>query len=173
MNTDVHFSSNTDNWSTPEDFFQKLDEEFGFDLDPCASHENHKCDQYFTKEDDGLSQDWSDHTVFMNPPYGEPENVCRPNCKKKTCKERDHCCTEYVPGIIDWMKQAHTFAHAGAATVVCLVPSRTDTKWWHENVIEPGYEVRFVKGRLKFGGCKNSAPFPSAVVVMRNGKEKS
>ena len=119
-------------------FFDRLDAEFGFDLDVCASPENAKCTIYFTKEDDGLSRDWTG-VVWMNPPYGRE--------------------------IGRWLKKANESAKDNGATVVCLVPARTDTNWWHEYVIQ--HEVRFVRGRLKFGDAKNSAPFPSAVVVIR------
>lgn len=134
----VHFSSKTDLHETPQEFFNKLDEEFNFTLDVCATSENAKCPTYYTKEMDGLSQEWSG-TVWMNPPYGRE--------------------------IGKWMKKANQSALSGA-TVVCLVPSRTDTNWWHTYAIQ--HEVRFVRGRLKFGGAKNSALFPSAVVIMRN-----
>lgn len=137
----VHFSSATDLWTTPQDFFDKLDEEFHFTLDVCATVDNHKCDTFFTKETDGLKQDWKG-TVWMNPPYGRE--------------------------IKTWMKKAHESAIAGA-TVVCLVPARTDTVWWHSYCI--GWTVRFIKGRLKFGGHKNSAPFPSAVIIMEGQNE--
>ena len=134
----VHFSSKTDLWSTPQDFYDKLDSEFNFTLDPCATHENHKTDKYFTIESDSLEQDWSHDTIFMNPPYGRV--------------------------IGDWMKKASQ----SNTTVVCLVPSRTDTRWWHDYVIDTGAEVRFIKGRLKFGGQKNNAPFPSAIIIYRS-----
>lgn len=135
----VHFSSETDQWSTPQDFYDSLDKEFHFNLDPCATKENAKCAEFYTREDDGLSKDWAG-VVFMNPPYGRE--------------------------IGKWMKKADYEVKRGfASVVVCLVPARTDTRWWHDYAI--GYEVRFIKGRLKFGGNKNSAPFPSAVVVMR------
>lgn len=134
----VHFSSKTDLHATPQPFFDKLNEEFPFTLDVCANDDNYKCEQYFTKEVDGLAQDWTGNTVWMNPPYGRE--------------------------IGRWMKKAHESAQDGT-TVVCLVPARTDTKWWHDYAIQ--HEVRFVKGRLKFGNATNSAPFPSAVVVMR------
>lgn len=137
----VHFSSKTDLWSTPQDFFNKLDDEFGFTLDPCATPENAKCDKYFTIEDDGLAQDWSGERVFMNPPYGRE--------------------------IGKWVKKASE----SNTLVVCLVPARTDTRWWHDYVIGGGAEVRFIKGRLKFGGSSNSAPFPSAVVIFNQGKD--
>ena len=140
----VHFSSATDLHATPQEFFDKLNAEFGFTLDVCATSENAKCFNYFTKEQDGLAKNWfsaaSGGSVWMNPPYGRE--------------------------IGRWMEKANEAAKEGA-TVVCLVPARTDTKWWHECAIQ--HEVRFIRGRLKFGDAKNSAPFPSAVIVMRSG----
>lgn len=133
----VHFSSATDLWATPRDFFDKLNDEFSFEVDVCANDENAKCSKYFTKEQDGLAQDWKG-ICWMNPPYGREIGA--------------------------WMKKADESARGGAV-VVCLVPARTDTRWWHEYAIK--HEVRFIRGRLKFGDAKNSAPFPSAVVVMR------
>jgi site-specific DNA-methyltransferase (adenine-specific) len=133
---DIHFSSKTDLWYTPRDFFDKLNRIYSFDLDPCATHENAKCEMYFTKEQDGLKQDWSGHKVFMNPPYGRV--------------------------IKDWMKKAYESSLNGAL-VVCLVLARTDTFWWHEYAMKG--RIEFIRGRLKFGGCDNAAPFPSAVVV--------
>jgi len=131
----VHFSSETDNWATPQDFFDKLDAKFGFTLDPCASTANHKAPLFYTEEDDGLSQSWDNERVFMNPPYGR--------------------------AIGNWMKKASE----SDALVVCLVPARTDTRWWHDYVVDGGGDVTFLKGRLKFGGAATSAPFPSAVVI--------
>ena len=120
-------------------FYDKLNEEFHFTLDPCASTENAKCMKFYTKEQDGLAQDWSGERVFMNPPYGKTIGL--------------------------WMRKARVM---GTVTlVVCLVHARTDTRWWHENVEKIATEVRFIKGRLKFGGSKNSAPFPSAVVIYK------
>ena len=136
----VHFSSRTDLWSTPQDFFDPLHAEFGFTLDVCATPQNAKCARYFTKDKDGLRQPWSG-VIWMNPPYGKEIGA--------------------------WMRKAHESA-LGGAVVVCLVPSRTDTRWWHEYAAK--WEVRFIRGRLKFGDAKNSAPFPSAVVVMRKAK---
>lgn len=131
----VHFSSKTDLWYTPQEFFNKYNEKYNFTLDVCATDENAKCKNYFTEEIDGLSQDW-EGVCWMNPPYG------------RTIKQ--------------WMKKAYESSLTGA-TVVCLVPSRTDTNWWHDYAMKG--EIEFIKGRLKFGGSKNSAPFPSAVVV--------
>jgi phage N-6-adenine-methyltransferase len=135
MNTDLHFSSQTDLWSTPQDFFDKLNAEFVFQVDVCATSENAKCPKFFTKEQDALSKDWAG-ICWMNPPYGR--------------------------AIKHWVKKAYESSLDGA-TIVCLLPARTDTAWWHDYVIKG--EVRFIRGRLKFGGHKNSAPFPSAVVV--------
>lgn len=136
----VHFSSKTDLWATPADFFNRYDAVYGFDLDVCATPENAKCVDYFTKEQDGLKQDWSG-TCWMNPPYGRE--------------------------IKQWMKKAYESSLKGA-TVVCLVPARTDTAWWHDYAMKGSIE--FIRGRLKFGNAVNSAPFPSAVVVFK-GRE--
>ncbi|WP_349290994.1 DNA N-6-adenine-methyltransferase [Brevibacillus sp. NL20B1] len=144
MNTDVMFSSATDLWPTPQDFFDELNREFHFTLDPCATHDNAKCSTYFTKEDDGLVQEWAPHTVFMNPPYGRE--------------------------IKRWMQKAYEESLKGA-TVVCLVPARTDTAWFHDYVYGKA-EIRFVRGRLKFGNAQNSAPFPSMIVIYRGKKEE-
>ena len=135
------FTSNTDMWATPLDFFIKLNEEFNFETDVCAIESNAKCKKFFTPEIDGLKQEWTG-VCWMNPPYGR--------------------------GIGEWIKKAYESSLNGA-TVVCLIPSRTDTKWWHDYCMKG--EVRLVKGRLKFGDSKNSAPFPSAVVIFsKNAK---
>ena len=134
---DVHFSSKTDLWYTPEDFYQKYNSVYNFETDVCATDENAKCEKYFTEEIDGLSQKW-EGVCWMNPPYGRT--------------------------ISKWMKKAYESSLEGA-TVVCLVPARTDTNWWHDYAMNGSIE--FIKGRLKFGGSKNSAPFPSAVVVFK------
>lgn len=138
MNTNVMFSSATDDWETPQSFFNDLDNEFHFTLDVCATDTNAKCPNYFTRDQDGLSKKWRGNICWMNPPYGKTISL--------------------------WMQKAYEESLDGA-TVVCLVPARTDTKWWHEYCMKG--EIRFVRGRLKFGGCKNSAPFPSAVVIFR------
>lgn len=134
----LHFSSESAEWPTPQPFFDGLNAEFGFTLDPCCTHASAKCTSYFTAEDDGLAQPWAPHRVFMNPPYGRTIGA--------------------------WMRKAYEESKSGAL-VVCLVPSRTDTVWWHDYAARG--EVRFVRGRLKFGGHKNSAPFPSAVVIFK------
>ena len=119
----------------PRRLYQKYNDVFNFETDVCATHENAKCANYYTEETNGLSQNWKG-ICWMNPPYG------------RTIKQ--------------WMKKAYESSLTGA-TVVCLVPARTDTKWWHDYAMKG--DIEFIKGRLKFGGSKNSAPFPSAVVV--------
>ena len=139
MNTAVMFSSKTDEWSTPQDFFDELNKEFDFTLDPCATPENAKCEKYYTKEDDGLKQDWSGETVFCNPPYGR--------------------------AIKDWVKKCYEESKKPNTTVVMLIPARTDTSYFHDYIYHKAKEIRFIRGRLKFGNAKNSAPFPSMVVI--------
>ena len=140
----VHFSSETNEWATPQALFNALDREFNFTLDPCSDGINAKCQKYFTIEDDGLAQDWFNDTVFMNPPYGRE--------------------------IPKWIQKAYEESRKGA-TVVGLIPSRTDTRYWHEYIMKAD-EVRFIKGRIKFGGSKQSAPFPSCIVVFKpNGTD--
>jgi len=137
------YSSNTDEWETPQEFYDRLDKEFHFNLDPCATPQNAKAPRFFTKRDNGLAQEWRG-SVFMNPPYGRE--------------------------IGKWVKKAYEEAQKGA-TVVCLLPARTDTRWWHEYCMRAS-EIRLVRGRLRFGGSKNSAPFPSAVVIFKQGEHE-
>ena len=139
MNTKLMFSSKTDLWSTPQEFYNKLNEEFNFNLDPCATNENHKCEKYFTIDDDGLKQNWQGHRVFCNPPYG------------RVLKE--------------WVQKCYEESLKPNTTVVMLIPARTDTIYFHKYIYNISKEIRFIKGRLKFGDCKNSAPFPSMVIV--------
>ncbi|OHB70490.1 MAG: adenine methyltransferase [Planctomycetes bacterium RBG_13_63_9] len=133
----MHFRSDSAEWATPQDLFDRLNREFGFELDVCATPENAKCARYFTRERNGLRQTWGG-VCWCNPPYGRT--------------------------VGDWMHKAWESAQAGA-TVVCLVPARTDTAWWHDRCASA--EVRFLKGRLHSGGARNGAPFPSAIVVFR------
>lgn len=137
----VMFSSKSDTWETPQDFFDLLDAEFHFNLDVCALPENTKCAAYYTPEMDGLHQPWYGR-CWCNPPYGRSVNK--------------------------WVRKGYLASQEGAL-VVMLLPGRTDTKWFHDYIYGKA-EVRFVRGRLKFGGAKNSAPFPSMVVIFR-GKE--
>lgn len=140
MNNDLMFSSKTDQWATPQDFFDKLNEEFHFTLDPCADDTNHKCEKYFTKEQDGLQQDWKGETVFCNPPYGKE--------------------------IKEWVKKCRDEAKKPNTVCVMLIPARTDTKWFHGYVYNQA-EIRFVNKRLKFGDNTKPAPFPSLVVIFK------
>lgn len=141
MKTDVLFSSKDDRWDTPQEFFDALDKEFGFTLDPCADEFNHKCEKYFTEADDGLSQDWGGEVVFCNPPYGRAVSL--------------------------WVEKAFNEVYAGnCPCCVMLIPARTDTQYFHRFIYHKA-EVRFIKGRIKFGESKNNAPFPSMIVIYK------
>jgi phage N-6-adenine-methyltransferase len=156
MNTAVMFGKATDEWATPQDCFDRLDAEFGFVLDVAATRANRKCHEYlgpdheFERFRDALSMVGWHHApsgpCWMNPPYSK--------------------CLAFIA-------RAAMEASCGVTTVA-LVPSRTDTRWWHAYVWDAekhrpraGVELRFIKGRLKFGNSENSAPFPSVVIVFR------
>ena len=141
MNTQVMFSSKSDMWETPQDFFDKINKEFHFSCDVCAIPENAKCEKFFSPEIDGLKQEWAG-CCWCNPPYGRE--------------------------IGKWVEKAYTASTLGA-TVVMLLPARTDTKWFHEYIYNKA-EIRFIKGRLKFGNSKTAAPFPSMVVIFNNAE---
>jgi phage N-6-adenine-methyltransferase len=142
MMNDVFYSSNTCNWSTPNNLFLELDNTFHFTTDVCAEPSNSKCAHFYSPEINGLNQKWTG-TCFMNPPYGREISL--------------------------WIKKAYESSLSGT-TVVCLIPARTDTKWWHKYVMKG--EIHFIEGRLKFGNAWNNAPFPSVIVVFRPPSEK-
>ena len=141
------FSSKSDMWGTPGGFFEKLNQKYKFTLDACASKENHKCEKYYTIEDDGLSKSWVNEVVFVNPPYSD---------------------------VGKWVAKAYYESANNGATVAMLIPSRTDTKYWHDYIMNAANKIYFIKGRLKFenGSHKvsHSAPFPSALVVFDLGR---
>jgi phage N-6-adenine-methyltransferase len=147
----VHFKSKSVEWSTPQDEFDKLNAEFHFTLDVCAVAENAKCSKFYSPEQDGLMQPWTG-VCFMNPPYG-----------KGKC------------GIEPWVCKAYEASLYGA-TVVALIPSRTDTYWWHRYVTRAAH-IQLLPGRIKFEGQKNgrkdSAPFPSALVIFKPTQNKT
>lgn len=134
------FSSQKEDWETPQWLFDKLDQEFHFTIDVCADITNNKCNRYYTELDNGLIQDWSNEIVWCNPPYGRK--------------------------IGDWVKKASEVD----TTVVMLLPARTDTRWFHKYIYNQA-EIRFIKGRLKFGNSINSAPFPSMIVIFGRKKD--
>lgn len=140
----VLFSKQSDEWETPQDLFDKLNTEFDFNLDPCATDENHKCDLYFTQEQNGLDVSWGGHSVFCNPPYSQ---------------------------IGKWVEKSYREGCKDNTVVVLLIPARTDTRYFH-NFIQHRAEIRFIKGRLKFGESENSAPFPSMIVIFRGPYSK-
>lgn len=130
------------NWRTPQPFFEVLNKEFEFNLDPCADDLNAKCLNYYTEEDNGLEKDWTGHTVFVNPPYGRE--------------------------IGKWVKKCYEESLKPNTKVVMLIPSRTDTTYFHDYILGKA-EIRFLKGRIKFWDDDNNpqdpAPFPSMIVV--------
>jgi phage N-6-adenine-methyltransferase len=134
------YNGNGREWRTPPEIFDPLNAEFSFTLDPCSTHENHLCSDYFTEDTDGLRQDWSDRRVFMNPPYGRE--------------------------IYAWTKKARL----AGSLVVALLPASTDLAWWHEDVLGANAEVRFIRGRVRFltdGPYRASGFFASVVVIWR------
>lgn len=138
-------SSNTNEWYTPIDLFKKLDDEFNFNLDPCCTKESAKCKNFYTIEDSGLIQDWKGKTVFVNPPYGRAIKFWIEKCYKESLKKD--------------------------TIIVALIPARTDTSYWHDFIFNKAIDIRFLRGRIKFGKPDNtksdSAPFPSAVIVWK------
>ena len=133
-------SSKSNEWATPQKFFDFLNEGYGFTLDPCATEENAKCKKFYTLADDGLSKNWDNEIVFMNPPYGGHTR--------------------------DWLQKASEQRHKGTTTV-CLIVSSTDRSYWHEIINKEADEILFLRGRIKFGGKKTTAPFASALVIFK------
>lgn len=144
------FSSASDEWSTPQKLFDELNDEFKFTLDPCATAENAKCKKFYTKADNGLRLSWKGERVFCNPPYSKNQ-------------------------IGLWLEKATVGKLDDGTFSVFLIPARTDTRWFHYYIWDKYYhrpyiyieQLRFLKGRLKFGDSKNSAPFPSMIVIFR------
>lgn len=141
--SDGLFSSRTDEWATPQSLYDELNREFNFTLDPCATSSNAKCERYFTKEQDGLKQSWAGEIVFCNPPYGKMMSK--------------------------WVEKCHQ--ESAGATVVMLIPARTDTRYFHEFIYKK-HEVRFIRGRLRYNDGRGQSPFPSMIVVMRPSDTK-
>ena len=145
-------STGKDDWETPKDFYEKLDDEFHFTLDPCCTHESAKCEKHYTKNDDGLSKDWSGEIVFCNPPYSKNGNQDA------------------------WVKKCYTESLKPNTTVVALLPARTDTNRFHDCILGKA-EIRFIRGRLVFevdgkpligkNGRPQPAPFPSMICIWR------
>lgn len=138
----VHYSSKTVEWSTPQPLFDRLNAEFAFTLDAAATKENAKCARFYTKAENGLFQPWDDECVFVNPPYGHT--------------------------VGKWVEKMAT---GNARVCVGLLAARTDTQWFHNYVVHCT-EVRFLKGRLKFGGSFYPAPFPLMICVWHPGMDK-
>lgn len=132
----------SDEWETPQAFFDLLNKEFHFTLDAAASDENHKCDKYYTINTNGLIHSWKGETVWINPPYGRQY----PN----------------------WVKKAYQESEDNEVKSVLLIPARPDSRIWHDYIFPRAYEIRFIRGRLQFSNYNNSAKYPSAVIVFWN-----
>lgn len=140
------YQNSSDEWSTPQDLFDQLDAEFHFTVDAAASDENHKCDRYYTKEQDGLVQDWGGEVVWCNPPYGKSQ------CRLWVEKAYRECC------------------RTDGTVAVLLLPARTDVEYFHRFILHRT-EIRFIRGRLKYNNARYNAPFSSMIVIFR-GAEK-
>jgi phage N-6-adenine-methyltransferase len=150
MNRKLMFSSKNNSWCTPQDFFDKLNKEFDFTLDPCATKKSAKCKKFYTPKDDGLSKNWGGERVFCNPPYGRE--------------------------ISKWVYKCLAEVINGCELAVMLIPARTDTRYFHEYILGKA-EIRFIKGRLKFVDLDyqgkeedrkmSPAPFPSMLVIYK------
>lgn len=132
------FSSKRQDWATPQDFFNILNKEFNFTLDPCCTKKTAKCKKFYTPKENGLKQDWGGEIVFVNPPFGREQ--------------------------ASWIKKCYEESLKPNTLIVMLIPARTDTRAFH-NYIYHKSKIRFIKGRLKFGGSNNPAPFPSIIVL--------
>lgn len=139
MLTEGMFSSKTNEWATPIALFRELDAEFGFNLDPCSTDENAKCEKHYTIDNDGLTQNWGGQRVFCNPPYGRE--------------------------LPKWVRKCYEESRKPDTLVVMLIPARTDTSYFHDYIYHKAREIRFLRGRLHFNECKQGAPFPSMIVV--------
>jgi phage N-6-adenine-methyltransferase len=143
MINEALFTSNKEDWETPQDFYDRLNAKYHFEWDLAASDDNAKCSCYFTRDDNSLEQDWEglSGNLFLNPPYGRELKL--------------------------WVKKAATTGLKDKQNLVMLIPSRTDTSYWHDYIFNHA-EIKFLRGRLKFevdGVSGDSAPFPSAVVI--------
>lgn len=148
MNRELMFSNKDNSWCTPQDFFDELNKEFNFNLDPCATPKSAKCKRFFTIDDDGLKQDWGGAVAFVNPPYGRE--------------------------IKKWVKKCYEESKKPNTVIVLLIPARTDTSYFHDYIYGKA-EIRFVRGRLKFIDLNSNtppedytpAPFPSMLAIYR------
>ena len=138
----INQDSGKDDWCTPKKLFEYFDDTYHFELDPCSTHENTLCEKHYTIVEDGLKQDWAGQKVFMNPPYG-----------RETGK---------------WIEKAYRESLKGAV-VVCLIPCRPDTQYWHEIIFPYASQIYFIQGRLRYSDAKQSAPFPSAIIIFDKG----
>lgn len=129
------FASKNQEYATPENLFKILDDEFNFTLDVCANEKNKKVFNYYSENDNALNKNWVG-ICWMNPPYKDMKK---------------------------WIIKAYNESVINNSVIVCLIPARTNTSWWHDYCMKG--EIRFIKGRPKFEGCKHGLPQPLAIVV--------
>ena len=156
-------SSDKKDYGTPKSKFGFLHSLFDFKIDLCAVPKNAKLKKFYSPEDDAFTKKWN-KTSWLNPPYGNPEYACKPNCKKKGCEKRGYHINEYVPGLIDWVRKARDDSKKYGSTIVCLIPSRTDTGWM-QIAWDDAKAICYVRERWVFEGAKDGSPFPLALVV--------
>jgi phage N-6-adenine-methyltransferase len=165
MDNDLMFSSSSKTWETPQELFDYLHNIFQFEIDIAADPETAKCEKWVgpgsTIALDAFDISW-EGSVWLNPPYGEPEHPCKPNCTKQRCEKRGWHAREYIPGVGDWLQKAKEEGRDGT-TIAVLLPARTETKWFQ--VCWQARFIVFLYGRLKFGGSSTPAPFPSCVAI--------
>lgn len=176
-------SSKDTEWGTPHEFFDKINDVFGFNLDVCATDVNAMVEYYFSPEQDSLTLPWISPSVmstdsrfgtvaWMNPPYGKGERACnidRSKCNKKSCYQRGFHIDADIPGIGDWVNYGIGQVEDGTGILVSLLPARTDSEWF-QSVWDHASLICFVRGRLKFVGAKDTAPFPSVISVFSNSE---
>jgi len=141
MNTQTLFSSKTQDWQTPPEILQLVEEVAPIAFDPAPAN--------WDRSFDGLVIPWSafgpNGLCFVNPPYG--------------------------PALPEWTRKAAREGKMFGVPIVLLIPARPDTRWWHDNILKAD-AVCFWKGRIKFVGAENSAPFPSAFVYFGARRER-
>lgn len=166
-------STGNGEYSTPQYFFDFLNKIFEFDIDLAASKNNTKCKKFYSLEKDAFRKKWSG-SCFMNPPYSKPQRACEPGCVKQICTNRGYHLDRDIPGLIDWISRAKSQYLKYDSTIVCLVPARTETKWF-QIAWKYARALCFVKGRLAFVDtrfkdkvAKNVSLFPNVLIVFSN-----
>lgn len=170
MTSTVHYGSDVTTWQTPALLFDELNDIFNFTIDVAANENNHMLPNFLTEESNFLTTTLHGETAWMNPPYGGGEKKCKPNCKLKKCETRGYHAPKDIPGISDFIDRAAFLSVANS--FVCLVPARTETKWFR-TCWSQADAMLFFYGRLTFQGAKSGAPFPSCLIFFGRGLSKN